>query len=167
MLKVPIALRDRTREILAITDEACASHLDGEYAELCRVLVARLARKRPSPLVRGEARIWAAGAIYAVGQVNFLFDRTQQPHLSADQLADRLGVVKATMANKAALINKALDIGIFEPDLTRSTVLEQHPGAWIVELNGLLVDARTLPDDLQQQARRLGLIPDLDAPRAA
>jgi hypothetical protein len=50
-------------------------------------LVARLARKRPSPLVRGDARIWAAGAIYAVGQVNFLFDRAQDPHSTADQLA--------------------------------------------------------------------------------
>jgi hypothetical protein len=166
-LKVPVALRDRAHEILAIIDEACASHLDDEYARLCRVLVARLARKRPSPLIRGDARIWAAGAIYAVGQVNFLFDRTQQPHLSADQLADRLRVVKTTMANKAALINKTLDVGIFEPDLTRSTVLEQHPVAWIIEINGLLIDARTLPDDLQEQARRLGLIPDLDAPRAA
>jgi hypothetical protein len=128
-LKVPVALRDRAHEILAITDEACASHLDDEYTRLCRVLVARLARKRPSPLIRGDARIWAAGAIYAVGQVNFLFDRTQQPHLSAGQLADRLRVVKTTMANRAALINKTLDIGIFEPDLTRSTVLESPSSA--------------------------------------
>jgi hypothetical protein len=166
-LKVPVALRDRTREILAITDDACVTHLDGEYAQLCRVLVARLARKRPSPLVRGDARIWAAGAIYAVGRVNFLFDRSQQPHLSADELARRLRVVKTTMANKAALINKTLDIGIFEPDLTRTAMLEQHPLAWIVEVNGFLVDARTLPMELQEQARQRGLIPDIDARRAA
>jgi hypothetical protein len=166
-LKVPTALRDRTREILAITDEACGAYLDSEYAQLCRVLVARLARKRPSPLVRGDARIWAAGAIYAVGQVNFVFDRTQHPHLTADQLANRLGVVKTTMASKAALINKTLNLGILEPDLTRAAMLEQHPLAWIVELNGLLVDARTLPAELQEQARRRGLIPDLAARRAA
>jgi hypothetical protein len=166
-LKVPVALRDRTLEILAITDDACRMHLDGEYAQLCRVLVARLARKRPSPLVRGDARIWAAGAIYAVGQVNFLFDRSQEPHLSADELARCLGVVKTTMANKAARINKTLDIGIFEPDLTRAAMLEQHPLTWLVELDGFVVDARALPADLQEQARRLGLIPDVDARRAA
>lgn len=151
-MKIPVALRDRTGEILAITDEACLAHLDGEYAQLCRALVARVARKRPSPLVRGEPRIWAAGAIYAVGRVNFLFDRSQQPHLSADELADRLGVVKTTMANKAALITKTLDLGIFEPEITRTAMLEQHPLAWIVEVNGFLVDARTLPDDLQDEA---------------
>jgi hypothetical protein len=57
---------------------------------------------------------------------------------------------------------------MFEPELTRVAMLEQHPVAWIVELsNGLLVDARTLPEELQAEARRLGLIPDLEALRAA
>jgi hypothetical protein len=112
--------------------------------------------------VRGDTRIWAAGAIYAVGQVNFLFDRSQQPHMTADQLAACLGVVKTTMANKAALINKSLNLGVFEPDLTRPAMLQQHPLAWLVEVDGLIVDARTLPLELQDEARRRGLIPDLD-----
>ena len=38
------------------------------------VRAAKLARKRLSPLARGELQIWAA-AIYAVGSVDFLFDR--------------------------------------------------------------------------------------------
>ena len=166
-LKVPAGLRPRVSEILAITDEVCAAHLDVEYGQLCRVLVARLARKRPSPLVRGDTRIWAAGAIYSVGRVNFLFDRSQQPHLSADRLARHAGVVKTTMANKAALIDKTLGLRIFEPDLTRRAMLEQHPLAWMVQVNGFIVDARTLPAEIQDEARRRGLIPDLDAPHAA
>jgi hypothetical protein len=130
-------------------------------------LVGRLARKRPSPLARGDSRIWAAGAIYAVGRVNFLFDRSQQPHLSTDQLARHMGVVKRTMANKAALIAKTLDIGIYEPDLTRLAMLEQHPLTWMVMVNGFIVDARTLPQEIQDEARRRGLIPDFQARRAA
>ncbi len=166
-LRIPRALRDRAREVIAITDELCLACLDHEYAELCRSLVARLARKRPSPLVRGDARIWAAGSIYAVGRQNFLFDRSQYPHLTADQLAARLGVVKTTMANKAALISKTLDLGVFEPDLTRADVLEHNPLAWLVSVDGIVVDARMLPDKLQDEARRRGLIPDLAARRAA
>ncbi|HEX5852472.1 MAG TPA: DUF6398 domain-containing protein, partial [Solirubrobacteraceae bacterium] len=166
-LRIPVALRDRAQQIIDVTEPACRELLDDEYGLLVRRLVARLARKRPSPIVRGDARIWAAGAIYAVGQVNFLFDRSQQPHLRADQLADLLDVVKTAMANKAALINKTLGIGVFERDLTRTAMLEQHPLAWIVEVNGLLVDARALPVELQDEVRRRGLIPDLDARRAA
>lgn len=166
-LRIPAALRGRAREILAICDQACSQQLDDEYARVCRRLVGRLARKRPSPLTRGDTRIWAAGAIYAVGQVNFLFDRSQQPHMTADQLAACLGVVKTTMANKAALINKTLNISIFEPDLTTTAMLEQHPLAWLVEVDGLIVDARMLSVELQDEARRRGLIPGLDYLRAA
>ncbi|MDP9133254.1 MAG: DUF6398 domain-containing protein [Actinomycetota bacterium] len=166
-LRIPVAMRDRAQAIIDVTDAACRDHLNHEYGEAARRLIARLARKRPSPLGRGDVRIWAAGVLYAVGQVNFLFDRTQTPHLTAAQLAERLGVVQTTMANKAGLINRTLDIGIFEPELTTVAMLEQHPMAWIVELDGLLVDARTLPADLQEEACRRGLIPDVDALRAA
>ncbi|HMJ34527.1 MAG TPA: DUF6398 domain-containing protein [Baekduia sp.] len=166
-LRIPVALRDRAQQIIDVTDTACREHLDEEYGVLARRLVARLARKRPSPLARGDVRIWAAGAIYAVGQVNFLFDHTQPPHLTARQLAEALGVVQTTMANKAGIINRLLDIGVFEPDLTRVAVIEQHPMAWLVDVGGFIVDARTLPDELQDEARRRGLIPDLDALRAA
>ena len=160
-------MRGRARAVIDVTDAACHEHLDDEYGQLARKLVARIARKRPSPLARGDVRIWAAGAIYALGRVNFLFDRSQTPHMTADELAAALGVVKTTMANKAALINKALGLSVFEPDLTRVAMLEQHPLAWLVELDGFIVDARSLPPELQDEARRRGLIPDLEALRAA
>ncbi len=142
-LMVPAAMRERASEVVAVTDEISAAHLDREYGELCRVLVARLARKRPSPLQRGRVRLWAAAVIYAIGQINFLFDRTQDPHLTADELAAYAGVAKSTMANKAALISRALDLGVCEPELTRVAMIEQHPMAWIIEVDGFLV----LPGD--------------------
>jgi hypothetical protein len=160
-------MRDRARQIIDVTDAASREHLDDEYRRLARELVARLARKRPSPLARGEVRIWAAGVIYSLGQVNFLFDRTQTPHMTADELAEALGVVKTTMASKAGLINRTLDIGIYEPELMRAAMVEQHPMAWMVMVDGFIVDARTLPPELQDEARRRGLIPDLAALRAA
>jgi hypothetical protein len=147
-------LRPRVAEILSVTEDACGALLDDEYARLCTVLVARLSRKRPSPLARGDTR-------------NFLFDRSQQPHVSADQLAAQLGVAKTTMANKAALILKALEVGVFKPELTRHSMLERHPLAWLVELNGVPIDARALPAEVQEEARRRGLIPDVEDRRAA
>jgi hypothetical protein len=166
-LRIPVALRGRAQQIFDVTDAACRELLDQEYGRLVRRLVARLARKRPSPIVRGDARIWAAGAIYAVGQVNVLFDRTQTPHMTARQLAEALGVVQTTMANKAGLINRMLDLGVFEPELSRIAMIQQHPVAWFVEVDGIVVDARMLPPELQEQARRRGLIRDVDALRAA
>jgi hypothetical protein len=157
-LKIPRAMRSHVANILAITDELCGARLDREYTELARELVARLARKRPSPLARGDMRIWAAGSMYALGKINFLFDRSQQPHLTADQLAGELGVVKATMANKAATILRTLDLGYYEPGLTRRSLYDDPP---------LALMALALPAAFQAAARNLSLIADLQARRAA
>ncbi len=135
-LKVPQTVLGLARSIVDITDTVCAAQLDAEYARLARRLVERLARKRPSPIMRGDARIWAGGVLYALAQVNFLFDRTQTPHLTAADLAAAAGVKQTTMANKAGMINRLLDIGLYEPELTRVAMIEQHPVAWIVEFDG-------------------------------
>jgi hypothetical protein len=83
-MKVPKALRPVADEIVAITDSACLAVLDEEYADLARRAVAKLARKRPSPLLRGRRAGWAAGVVYALGQANFLFDPAIGPTVTAD-----------------------------------------------------------------------------------
>ncbi|MGI8775821.1 MAG: DUF6398 domain-containing protein [Acidimicrobiales bacterium] len=163
-LKVPKGLRDEVAQIFALTDGFCAEHLDDEYAELCRRLVAKLARKRPSPLDRGDLRIWAATAIYTVGQCNFLFDRSQVPHLTGDDLSTLTGVPKSTMANKAKVIRRALGLHQLDVEFCRRDLLLRHPTAWLIEIDGFIVDARTMPPHIQDEARRRGLIPDLPAP---
>ena len=157
-----VVVRPIVSAIVARTDAVCEEHLDLEYRELCRRLVGRLARKRPSPLMRGDTAIWAAGVVHVVGSINFLFDRTQVPHLRADELAECLGVAKSSMANKSARIRTLLGLSWLEPELTRRSMLERNPLAWLVSVKGILVDARTLPRELQEEARRFGLIPDLD-----
>ncbi|MEZ5120727.1 MAG: DUF6398 domain-containing protein [Solirubrobacterales bacterium] len=98
-LRMPTVVRAPASAIIDITDAVCRDHLDEEYGRMARRLVARLARKRPSPLLRGDARIWAAGVLYAIGRINFLFDPSQRPHLSAAQLAAAVGAKQTTMAN--------------------------------------------------------------------
>ncbi len=163
-LRVPKALRAEVAEIAALVDEVCAEHLDREYSSLCLRLLAMLARKRPSPLARGERRVWAAGALYAVGSINFLFDPSQEPHLRADELAKATGVAKSTMANKAALIRRTLQLRPLEPELCRRELLARHPYAWLVEIDGFIVDVRALPQPLQDDALRRGLVPPWPSP---
>jgi len=48
--RIPELLRHDVEEIFTLTDPFCAEHLDAAYGELVRRLIAKLARKRPSPL---------------------------------------------------------------------------------------------------------------------
>ena len=159
--RVPEALRPLVEEITGFTDAFCAEHLDAEYGELCRRVVAKLARKRPSPLLRGDPRIWAGGVVYAVGSVNFLFDRSQKPHLSGDDLSRLTGIPKSTLGNRAKVIRDALKINQLSTEFWRRELIESSALPWMIMVNGLIVDARVMPPEIQAEARRRGLIPDL------
>ena len=164
---VPTAVRQVFDEIVTATDAFCLRHLDEEYATLCAKLSAKLARKRPSPLVRGDRGIWVAGIVYAVGRVNFLADPDQTPHMRTDAMADLLGVKQTTMANKGRLTMDTLKIGLMDPEFSRRDIVDKNPLTWLLEVNGPLVDARHLPQPVQVEARRRGLIPYVPGQAAA
>lgn len=100
-MKVPAAMRPVAEQVITLTDKACAELLDEEYADLARHVVGKLARKRPSPLLSGRAATWAGGIVWALGQVNFAFDRESKPHVTHDELAGTFGLSKPTLSNKA------------------------------------------------------------------
>jgi hypothetical protein len=162
-LRVPKALRLVADEIMAITDAVCRAVLDEEYADLARRAVAKLARKRPSPLTAGRRATWAAGVVYALGQANFVFDPASEPCVTADELSEAFGVAKSTMGSKARQVRDLLRISPFSPEFQRVDVAAQNPLMWIIEVSGLAVDARHVPVDIQVEAFERGFIPYVPA----
>jgi hypothetical protein len=47
------------------------------------------------------------------------------------------------------------------PQWTRPSRLADNPMAWFIQVNGLIVDARRAPREIQEEAFRQGLIPYL------
>ena len=125
------------------------------------------AGETPRPTAAALLALGAAIAIgwslYAIGRVNFLSDPNQKPHLRTDELAELLGVKQATMANKGRLIMDTIRIGLMDPEYSRRDMLDNNPMVWLLQVDGLLVDARHLPEALQVQAWRRGLIPYVPA----
>lgn len=158
---VPRQMQPIFDAIVRLTDQVCMTHLTEEYAQLARALTAALCRQRPSPLAHGRVETWACGIVYALGSVNFLFDKTQTPHLSAGELCALFGVSKSTGSAKARLIQGSLKISPLEPRWCLSSKLADNPLAWMISVNGLIVDARHAPREIQEEALRRGLIPYL------
>jgi hypothetical protein len=157
--KMPKDVQEKGTTVIGITDEFCLLHLDAKYAQLCRNVVGKLARKRPSPLLRGDLRIWASGVIYAMASNNFLFDQSQPMHQSAQQLSDSLDVKKTTMGNKGTIVRNLLKIGMMDPDYTHPDLMKDNPLAWMLLIDGIAMDARMLPVEFQRKAFAMGLIP--------
>lgn len=159
--KIPQEMNPLFESITGITDNFCREHLNQEYADLCRQMTATLCRKRPSPLASGAVEIWASSILYTIGKINFLFDQSQKPHLRAERLCVLLGTSKATVSAKAKKIMQLLKIGIFDPRWTLPSKLDSNPMAWMIQVNGFIVDARSLPREIQEEAFQRGLIPYL------
>ena len=158
---VPKKMQVRYDAVVGLTDAFCQAHLNDEYVELSRKLAAKLSRKRPSPLDRGQAKSWAAAIVYTIGRVNFLFDKEQTPHMSAQELCELMGVGQGTASSKSTQIMEMLRITQMDPEWTAPSLMDENPLVWMISVDGLIIDARDAPREIQQEAFRLGLIPFL------
>ena len=163
--RVPKPMQATFDAIVRLTDAFCHAHLDEEYAQLARQATAALCRKRPSPLATGHVKTWACGIVYALGAVNFLFDKSQTPTMRAADLCTGFGVSQSTGAAKAKVVRDALGMGQMDPQWYRPSQMEDHPLAWMITVNGLIVDVRHMPRDVQEIAYQKGLIPYLPGTR--
>ena len=159
--RVPKQMQPKFEEIVSLTDNFCQEHLNDEYAQLCRKLTAALCRKRPSPLATGKANTWACGIVHALGMVNFLFDPSQTPHMSASEIYQQFGVSQSTGSAKSKQIRDAMGMYQMDPNWCVPSKIDKNPLVWIVSINGLIVDVRQAPREFQEEAFRKGLIPYL------
>ena len=149
--------------IVSLLEPFCRERLNEEYRGICLRLLGLLARKRPSPLVNGTATAWACGIVRTIGRVNFLDDKTQQPHMKMTEVDKAFGVSSGTGQAKSKFIRDTLKIRPFDTEWTLPSRIDQNPMAWLIQVNGMLVDARSMPREVQEEAVQRGLIPHLPA----
>ena len=124
-----------------------------------RQATAALCRKRPSPLATGNLKTWACGIVYALGAANFLFDKSQQPTMRATDLCAEFGVSQSTGSAKAKVVRDALGMGQMDPQWYRPSKMEDNPLAWMIMVDGFVVDVRHMSRAVQEVAYEKGLIP--------
>ena len=162
---VPKGMQATYDAVVHLTDEVCDRHLNAEYRELARVMAAALCRKRPSPLATGQPRTWACAILYELGRVNFLSDRASQPYMTLAELCTAFGVSQGTASAKARVIENTLRVRPFDPEWTLPSLRDQNPLVWMAEVDGLLVDLRQMPREVQEIAFEKGMIPYIPADR--
>ena len=158
-LKVPKAMQPIFDAISVVIDEFCRVNLNNEYSMVSRELAAALCRKRPSPLLKGKPVQWACACVYVIGSTNFLYDKSQTPHLPAEKLCELFGVGKSTATTKSRSIKDLMGIDTFDPRWTLPSKLTDNPLVWMLTVNGFVIDIRNAPIELQEDAFQRGLIP--------
>lgn len=141
------------------TDLFCEQYLNDEYKQLIHLIIAALCRKRPSPLLKGKVNAWATGIVHAAGTANFLFDKSQIPHCTVTDIYTYFGVSSSTGQGKSKVVRDLLKIDQFSSEWTLPSMMDQNPLIWMVTFNGMIVDIRHMPFEIQEIAYKKGLIP--------
>ena len=144
--------------ILDLLEPFCEKYLNEEYWELCHDMAMEI-YDMGAPLDRGKPESWASGIVHAIGMVNCLQDSSFEPYMESSQIARAFGISQNTMQSKSKLIRDELDIGPLDPEWCLESLLADNPLVWTFNVDGLVMDIRQAPREVQEQAYENGMIP--------
>lgn len=142
------------KKLLEITRTFCTQKLDDDYFQLCEKLIKKLGRKRDVPFQRGNIEIWAAAVVYAIGSINFLFDKSFEPYTTPDQISGYFGITKSTVSNKARQIKDMFHMRQYSSEFSTQRMTESNPFNDMVMVNGFIVPLDSIPENLQKFVKK-------------
>ena len=140
-------LKARQTEILGLIKDFAVQKLNEEYVEMAERLVAKLARKRYSPLESERADVWAAAIVHVLGSINFLFDKASQPYATVAEINTFFKTNQSTTADKSRQIREMLNLGDHDDEFSIQRMHASNPFNKLVFMNGFLVPVNTLPEE--------------------
>jgi len=146
-------IKEREQVLLEMVGTFCAQMLDDDYFQLCEKLIKKMGRKREVPFQRGQLDVWAAAVVHAIGSINFLFDKSFEPYMTAEQISEYFGTKKSTVSTKAAQIKDMFKLSYFSPEFSTQKMTYENPFSQMVMFDGFIVPLDTLPLELQQKVK--------------
>jgi hypothetical protein len=130
-------------------------YLDEDYKMLCKKLIDKMSRKRKVPFLSGKLEIWAAAIVYSLGQINFLFDKSFEPYVSATDLCNYFGTSQSTTSQKAKIIRDMFKMRYFDEEFSTKRMLNENSLNEFVMIDGLIVPVSTVISVLEQKEAQL------------
>lgn len=122
-------MNEKKTQLIEMVSKFSDLKLDSEHKMLCVNLVERIDESEKISFNRGKLEIWASGIVYAIAQLNFLFDESFEPCITVDDICDYFKTNKSSSYNKAYDIRKKLDLKLKDKDLSSKMILSSNIGA--------------------------------------
>lgn len=151
-------IKTKEKQLLMMVGDFTRDNINEEYTELCRNLVKKLGRKHDVPFKRGKLEIWASAVVYAIGQINFLFDKSFEPYLTPDDICNYFNTKKSTVSSKAKTIRDILKLEYYDKEFSTGKMIENNPlNNFVMTEEGIIVpksmlfEEKTVLDLLEEQ----------------
>ena len=132
-------LDEKKAQLLKLTLEFSKKYLNEEYDDVIKKLINKMARKREVPFISGRIEIWSAAVIHALGTINFLFDKSSKPYVSATEIYEYFGTKQSTTSQKSKKIRDMFNMTYFDSDFSTGAVEQNNPFNNLSLVNGLMV----------------------------
>lgn len=133
-------IKTKEKQLLMMVGDFTRDNINEEYTELCRNLVKKLGRKHDVPFKRGKLEIWASAVVYAIGQINFLFDKSFEPYLTPDDICNYFNTKKSTVSSKAKTIRDILKLEYYDKEFSTGKMIENNPlNNFVMTEEGIIV----------------------------
>ena len=147
-------IKNKKTAIQELIGTFCVQKLDADYNELCEKLILKMGRKRDVPFQRGKIEIWAAAVVYAIGSINFLFDKSFEPYMTAGEISDYFGTKSTTVSSKAKQIKDMFDLWYFNTEFSTQHMNSTSLFNDLVMMDGFIVPISSIPAELQAIVKR-------------
>lgn len=151
MTKEEIKIKEK--RLLELTNSFCKEKLNDDYYRLCEKLILKLGRKRDVPFKSGKLEIWAAAVVQAIGSINFLFDKSFEPYVTATEISEYFGTKKSSVSNKAKQIKDMFKMGYYDTEFSTQHMIGENPFNDMVMVNEFIVPLSSIPIDLQEKVK--------------
>jgi len=148
-------VKQKKDTLIEMTDGFADRYLDEDYKMLCRKLIDKMSRKRQVPFLSGRLEIWAAAVVYALGQINFLFDKSFEPCVSATDLCNYFGTSQSTTSQKAKIIRDMFKMRYFDEEFSTERMQKENPLNEFVMIDGLIVPVSTVMKVFEEKKAQL------------
>ena len=148
-------IKQKKEALIEMTDGFADRYLDEDYKMLCRKLIDKMSRKRQVPFLSGRLEIWAAAVVYALGQINFLFDKNFEPYVSATDLCNYFRTSQSTTSQKAKIIRDMFKMRYFDEEFSTERMQKENPLKEFVMVDGLVVPVSTVMKVLDEKEAQL------------
>lgn len=92
---------EKREKLTEMIEEFCDKHLTDEYMELSMNVVEEMAGSKNPYYERGNLEVWASAVIYAVCQINSVFDESNDPHITRKDILDHFNTKQSVVSKKA------------------------------------------------------------------
>ncbi len=137
-------LIEKTEKLVELTSKFCTQYLDEDYEHLCKKLILKMSRKRVVPFLSGRIEIWAASIIYAIGSINFLFDKSFKPYATAEDICKYFDTSKSTTSQKAKLIRDMFKLECWDKEFSTQYMIQNNPFKDLGIIDGFIVNKKSM-----------------------